>query len=224
MDGRDRYLDNRRARYHEQKDDINLLRREAYQQDPEKVLKRNRAWAECNPEKVRAYSHQYYIEHREIIIERTKRYQRSNRETVNRGRMRRYYNDAAHWRMKSRIYRKNRETRKNGLVVDFTMEDWLRALTYFNNRCAVCGCEPDDNRLIAMDHWIPISYEGLDNPGTVAHNIVPLCHGLNGCNQSKGARQPSEWLMEKVGVAADSKLLEIHRYFEYVKSLKEEQA
>ena len=50
---------------------------------------------------------------------------------------------------------------------------------------------------MAMDHWIPIV--SPDCPGTVPWNIVPLCGGAGGCNNSKSDRNAAEWLIGKFG-------------------------
>jgi hypothetical protein len=65
-----------------------------------------------------------------------------------------------------------------------------------------------------------MSYRGEDNPGTVPTNILPLCHGVRGCNNEKFNRNPAVWLVEKLGQeAAERKLAEIEAYFEYVKTV-----
>jgi len=66
----------------------------------------------------------------------------------------------------------------------------------------------------SADHWIPLSYKGDDNPGTVATNIIPLCHGIGGCNNSKNATMPDEWLKRKFGTRKSNQIkLQIQEYF-----------
>ena len=50
-----------------------------------------------------------------------------------------------------------------------------------------------------MDHWIPASDPSPDNPGTVPTNIIPLCHGIDSCNQSKSNKSAATWLTERYG-------------------------
>jgi hypothetical protein len=67
-----------------------------------------------------------------------------------------------------------------------------------------------------MDHWIPLSSPGC--PGTVATNMVPLCHGIGGCNNSKCDRDPQGWLLEKFGERKALEILErIPAYFRQLK-------
>ena len=64
-----------------------------------------------------------------------------------------------------------------------------------------------------MDHWIPLADAAC--PGTVAWNILPLCDGLTGCNNQKGAKNPKTWLYEKLGrTKGQKKLKEIQNFFD----------
>ena len=88
----------------------------------------------------------------------------------------------------------------------------------------ICGRSADAECSIAADHWIPLSYKGTDNPGTVPWNILPLCHGIGGCNNHKCNRDPIEWLVEKLGEeAAMQKLAEIQAYFDLVKAWQDKE-
>lgn len=106
--------------------------------------------------------------------------------------------------------------RKASLPSDFTEDDWQFALNYFGGRCAVCGRPPGLFHTLAMDHWLPISSPNC--PGTVPHNIVPLCHGREGCNNSKHDKHPDEWLRQKYGAKkARAITSKIHAYFSRVR-------
>lgn len=98
-----------------------------------------------------------------------------------------------------RIRAKNnrRRARMVNLPCLFTVDDWNFALEFFNHRCAVCGRPAGLWHTLAQDHWIPLSNPNC--PGTVPSNIVPLCHGDNGCNNSKHSRDPIEWLNSRYG-------------------------
>jgi hypothetical protein len=55
----------------------------------------------------------------------------------------------------------------------------------------------------------------------VPWNILPLCHGVGGCNNAKGKKHPEAWLSERLGhTAAKRKLKEIHDYFSYIQYQK----
>lgn len=111
-----------------------------------------------------------------------------------------------------------RRAREIGLPATLTSKQWLDCLEYFNGCCAACGRPAGLWHVLAQDHWIPINAEG-NNPGTVARNIIPLCHarhdGWGGCNNSKSDRDPVEWLEWKFGKRkAKSILKRIQSYFD----------
>jgi hypothetical protein len=94
-------------------------------------------------------------------------------------------------------------------------------LEYFGNCCAVCGTPRRGQRVIAGDHWIPLSRGGP----TTAENIIPLCHSLkgdiDGCNNTKRDRMPEIWLVERYGREKTREILKrIEAYFQWVKSQK----
>lgn len=167
------------------------------------VRKSYRRWREANPEKV----HLAKIKFKD-----------SGKEKVG----------AQRWREKNgkQYYAQNRErfianharrmARKRALPDTLTAEQWKRCLDYLGHQCAVCGRMPGLWHTLAMDHWIPLS--SPDCPGTIATNIVPLCHGDGGCNEMKAARLPEEWLIEKFGKRKGRQILKrIEQYFEWVK-------
>lgn len=101
--------------------------------------------------------------------------------------------------------------RKRRLPNTLTNADWERALTYWDHRCAVCERPRGLWHTLAQDHWIPLT--DANCPGTTAENILPLCHGEGGCNNSKGKKDPLEWLRAKLGTRrAKQKLYDIKVY------------
>src|SRR5260221_10168955 len=88
-------------------------------------------------------------------------------------------------------------TRKRELPNTFTNKDWQRALEYWDHRCAVCERPRGLWHTLAQDHWIPLTNK--ECPGTTPTNMLPLCHGTDGCNNSKGKRRPETWLYQKLG-------------------------
>lgn len=100
------------------------------------------------------------------------------------------------------IYELLNRARMWGLEANFTLEDWQRAKDYFGGCCAVCGKPPNEFRQIVADHWYPLTR----GHGTVASNIVPLCHVVHrppgepsSCNGSKNAKLPEAWLVQRYG-------------------------
>jgi hypothetical protein len=119
----------------------------------------------------------------------------------------------------------NYNAKKRALPNTLTIEDWTFALEYWGGRCAICGEAPTFWTILSRDHWIPISDKRPDNPGTSATNILPLCfsryEGSNCCNNSKGNRDPVEWLIGRLGKRkASRKLAEIQAYFTAVQTRK----
>lgn len=112
----------------------------------------------------------------------------------------------------------NRKARIKQLPSEFSRSDWARALNYFNGCCAVCGRQLRDlwnTHTPSIDHWIPVNKGG----GTVPTNIVPLCHGLGGCNESKCDRLPDEWVRGRYSKNKAKKIINrINAYFDWIKS------
>ncbi len=105
--------------------------------------------------------------------------------------------------------------RKRDLPNTFTSQDWHVALDYWNYRCAICERPRGLWHTLAADHWVPLTSPNC--PGTLPTNIVPLCHGADGCNNSKGAKNPEVWLQKKLGKRrAGQKLAQIESYFDWV--------
>jgi 5-methylcytosine-specific restriction endonuclease McrA len=127
-------------------------------------------------------SKRYYRRNRDKILLSTRRYRQNNREKLNK-----IYH----------VKTLRRRARKLSLPDIFTGEQWQYAVGYFNGCCAACGRQGNDlfgTHTLAADHWIPLSHP--DCLGTVAWNIIPLCHGEGGCNNSKNDKLPGVWLRE----------------------------
>lgn len=158
---------------------------------------------------------------------------RANKSIQEREQQRRYYREnrdhvlenKRKWRAKNRKKEKTRKTtrlkRKTRLPNDFSDEDRSFAFEYFNGRCAVCGRPLNDlfgEHCGVMDHWIPVSDPSQDNPGTVPWNMVPLCNGLDGCNNKKRDRDPETFLIEDYGAKEGRKILQkIEEFFSKTK-------
>lgn len=169
--------------------------------NPEQYRNYHRQWRANNPDRVRARaeadkaryvinkSNPEYMERR-----RQKRVQRRKESGVPRKRRERGVNLGIDQATVSKISAHNRRAKAKGLAGTLTPQQWIHALGYFENSCAVCGRKFDGETCVAaIDHWIPLSAEGCQ--GTVARNIVPLCHSFkNGCNTTKRNKNPHNWL------------------------------
>jgi hypothetical protein len=130
------------------------------------------------------------------------------------------YRHKPEYRNKIRTRSQNRRTRVRELPNTLTNDQWEHTLEYFGYKCAVCGKPADFWTVLAQDHWVAVTNGG----GTIAKNIVPLCHpkhdapiGESYCNSSKGTSDPYEWLEKRYGKRkALSILKRIETYFETV--------
>jgi ribosomal protein L37AE/L43A len=115
-------------------------------------------------------------------------------------------------------YYEQYRSRKRSLPNTFTARDWQRALDYWGHCCAVCGRPRGLWHTLSQDHWIPLTHP--DCPGTTPSNMLPLCCGTDGCNNSKGSKHPRVWLKEKFGTRrATRKWAEIEAYFAFVREV-----
>jgi hypothetical protein len=207
--------------------------RETY---PDRVRQQFLAWLEKNRERVKIVSRTYYLENREQIREKGREhylahqfiYVMRSREW-RKNNPQKFSEQTREWRKKKPERVKATLTRyrarKRNLPDHFTGNDWEQCLKYWDYSCAVCARMSDDKYLLGADHWIPISDDREDNPGTVTGNIIPLCCcGVNNCNSSKSNKNARDWLIQKLGEqAAMQKLAEIEAYFEFVKNRNSEE-
>lgn len=203
----------------------------------------SRIYRENNPEKLREKRRRYRVENPNKVREINRAYRANNKEKKreydqgwakrNRGRLRElgrksyqkhgdkkraYHRD---WTKKNpdkvKVHNHRRAARKLSVADTFTQTQWNYALNYFGYCCAVCG-RPLNGLFHkpAMDHWIPLA--SADCPGTIATNILPLCHGDDGCNNSKKNKLPSEWLVERFGKRKAKTIFNrIEEYFQVVR-------
>jgi hypothetical protein len=138
-----------------------------------------------------------------------------------------WYSTPEQKRELARLYAQRRRTRLRNLPYSFEIEDVVFMLNYWANACAICHRQEGFFHRIAYDHWIPIV--AAHCPGTISSNMLPLCHakkgtqGSNlGCNNSKGSKPPTLWLIEKLGPRrAKAKLREIQNYFSLIQARKD---
>lgn len=187
---------------------------ENYQKNRARYDAYHTQWRDANRDYLRERTRKWRNNNLELARESNRRYQAKNIEQI-RIKNRRYQRENLD---KAYVSWQRRRARKHSLPDCFTLADWQRALEYFNGCCAVCGRQLNDlfgEHTAAMDHWIPLS--SPDCPGTVPTNIVPLCHGVGGCNNSKSNSEPVKWLEWKHG---KRKARQIERRInEYFKSL-----
>ena len=187
-----------------------IKKRAAYQQNKEHRIAYDRAWKKrhrsrillqrrarywTNPEKKRREAREWYENHKEKCLEHDRQYRAKN--PVKRLLMYRAYNmlhkteRSAWWksnRTRALVYAANRRARRAALPDTFTETEANFMLTYWHFCCAICGNQRGFFWSLAHDHWIPLASPQC--PGTIAENIIPLCHGQGGCNNSKADKDP----------------------------------
>lgn len=136
---------------------------------------------------------------------------------VERARLQRYYEkNPDKVRAQNRVKQRRRSARLRSLSDTLSNEQWEACLSHWGHSCAVCGRVAGFWHVLAMDHWIPIT--SLNCPGTVVYNIVPLCHGEGGCNNSKRNSDPERWLVRRYGTRKAKQISKkIEAYFDLVR-------
>jgi hypothetical protein len=166
-------------------------------------------------EKNNDYSRRYHALNKERINRRSRAYHLAHQGEIG-NRKQRWYRSGGKIIVKT--IGMKRRARHHNLPDSFTSVQWSRCLDHFQHRCAACGRPAGLWHTLAGDHWVAIADLRPDNPGTVAWNIVPLCHGIGGCNNSKGDKDPVEWLNGRYGKRKAAEILKrITDYFECVK-------
>jgi len=178
--------------------------RKYYRENSEQLREYAREYQQAHAGKRHEYNREYWQQNAERLSEQKREYYQRNIE-----RIRKYRQDNAdRIREQARRYRQTpggkaantatsqrRRARKRSLPNTFSSADWQHAVEYFGGCCAICGRPPGLWHTLAADHWIPISRGGPTAPD----NIVPTCHGVNGCNNVRRNKLPAEWLIEKFG-------------------------
>jgi len=213
--------EHKRQYYQENKDAITKRCRQYYQENKEYYAEYDRQRRQENKDAIAEYNRQHYQENKEYYAGYKRQHYQENKE---------YYAEYARQyrqenRDKMRVHDQRYIARKNSLPDTFTDEHCKAMLEYFNHACAVCKRPFDLFTGYELDHWLPIdtSISGVECPGTVVTNMVPLCgnrHGFNGytgCNPSKSNKHPETWLIEVYGNRNAKKILKrINDYFKSV--------
>lgn len=170
------------------------------------------AASEQERERKRQYRIQWYAEHREEQIERSReRYQRNRQDPafvqIKRVRERQHdksekrkvsrkiWTAAGGWRryyrarlardpefQKTRRAYSLKSSRKRRAAGEFPQEQWEELLADAGHKCLCCG----STEQITCDHIVPVSLDGTN----AISNLQPLCKS---CNSSKGARNQMDY-------------------------------
>lgn len=222
---------------------------QSYMRHREKRLAKDKAYREAHSEGKAAYDRSYRLEHSEEIRLRKQATYMANLEENRRKKRESYQknreNHLAYTRQWSkanpeqvrvikrrykrnnpeqgRIHASRRRARKYDLPDTFTRTERAFMLQYWHHACAVCGNQEGFFWRLADDHWDPIASPTC--PGTVAENMIPLCDGQGGCNNSKHKREPQAWLLSRYTPSQTKRILKaIDTYFAVVRTRKESNA
>lgn len=219
------------------------VQREYRARNPDKIREQRKRYCAQYAEQLREKRRKHYADNAETYRERARQYHRDNTDAENERKQRYRANNPEKVREKNRKYReesrwfeKNKEymrqwvydnpekvrvyhsryvAKRRSLPDTLTDAEWQGTLAHFNGCCAVCGRPVGLWHTLAADHWVPLS--SPECPGTVAWNMVPLCHGDGGCNNSKHARNATEWAVWKFGKRKGMAI--VRRIETYLKSL-----
>lgn len=196
----------------------------AYRQSPrgQEVLKRYNASDKCKKRQKEYYARPEQLEKRRKhrSLKETKQKQREyNQRPEVKARVKEY-SKSPKGKIAITLSHHRRKNNERNLPWNFTTEDWQFALNYFHGCCAVCGRQLNDllgTHTAAPDHWIALSDPKC--PGTIPTNIVPLCHGINGCNNSKWMKPADQWLTDRFGKRRAKQVMDkIKAFFKVVRS------
>lgn len=173
----------------------------------EKIAEYQKKYSEENSERLKEYYKEYHQNNKEKRSKQQKEYRFKKIEAIKeRERLRSLDPEYKEKRRKYRLTRKDRdkflynEWRKNNteristikqarynriknLPCEMNHDDWLEALSDFNNECAYCG---ESNVELTREHFIPV----IDGGGFTKDNIIPACRS---CNSSKQDTDFFEW-------------------------------
>lgn len=217
---RERLLDRQREYRTVNRERMNELTRQWHAANQTHEKEYRRRYSAESRDKIKAAKQQHYLRNRDKINRQRRQWYARNREKS--AEYSRQYMQTSRGKAVYRASRHRRRARKNNLPDTWTTQHWQLALEYFNHSCAVCGRQIDLFTILHADHWIPLSRP--DCPGTVPENMIPLCSNKQvidgqeaGCNQSKGAKLPEEWLTQQYGEKKAGEILDrIRAFFDWI--------
>ena len=153
-----------------------------YQKYKDKILEQQKADKIANPEKYRIRNHEYYEAHKEIQYKTNCQWRIKHRDRYNE--MVRKCRASEHGKLIRRINEASRRARKENAPGSYSSSDVIKQYEAQRGLCWWCS-QPVQEKY-HIDHVIPLSRGGSNNPG----NIVIACPT---CNISKSDKLPQEW-------------------------------
>lgn len=215
--GRPDFAARKRAYREANRERRNAYERKRYARKSQEIRQRQRKWRLAKIDQYKAAEQRYREANRQKLRERARQWYRDHSEVQRWRNKRNYRNRIDRYRKASVVSSRARTARKARLPTEYGTDDWQSCLEYFGGCCAACNRPPGLFHALALDHWVPLS--APDCPGHIATNIVPLCHGEGGCNNSKSNRDAVEWATERFGRRKAHQI--ITRVQDYFDSIRE---
>jgi len=162
----------------------------------ERYRAKQREWKCADPNRKEKWD-AYYNQNRDVIIARSKKWDKEHKERslvrshewYENNRARAKANTIA-WRKanpeKVKLSRQKRRTLKKKVKATLTNEQWETTLKHFGGKCAYCGRYPKHGEVLQHDHFYPLAKNGELS----VFNTIPAC---GECNSSKGKKLFSSW-------------------------------
>lgn len=172
----------RQKYWNENKAERNAYMAQRYIDNKEEILERNKKWREANPEKKKAVDKRYRLRHPDRVNARSRAWREAN--LARQEELTKVWREANPDRAKAIATnaRHRRRVHLKHAVKDLTPTQWLETIKYFADECAYCGSKLE----LTQDHVVPVSDGGDHTMG----NVIPACIS---CNSYKHARPMEIW-------------------------------
>lgn len=197
LDNPDTIKATKRRYYEQNKERVLAKGKQRYQEKRQYILAQVATYRESRRVQIREWMRQYRKDNPEIHKETHLKSVSKNRDRIReRGNQRSKRPDVLRKKLNNNRLRK---ARKRELPNTLTSQEWENTIAHFGGCCAACGRPPGLFHRLSLDHWIPLNHP--DCPGTTAQNAIPLCCGVDGCNESKQDDDALSWLVGRYGKA-----------------------
>jgi len=159
-----------------------------YQTHTEECNKQSTEWRKAHPE----YYNEQTTEWRKAHPERFREINRKSARKLYQENPEKHRKVAREWAKANpeqrRAQEHKREARKRGNGGSWTVQEWLELKKLYRHLCLCCLRSEEELALLGLklvtDHIQPLIKGGRNS----IENLQPLCHGLGGCNNIKGAK------------------------------------